>query len=265
MAFSSIVIQSVHVILIAMVLSLDFLFLLFTIQRSLYFFGKSMKRRPESIRVRLMPGSRSELYLIDCMSCTDLIYLPGNFVVMEEHMEFCKYLSKMLECNVVSMVYRGIAGNRCSPSERGIIEDLSPISQWMSRRTTRKVVLGFSIGSAVGVCLAEKCHVDALVLVNPFISLREVASNILLGRVLKHFIVDEWNNMGRMKDINAPVYFVVSSNDEIVPPSHTDELIKKTRLPRMIVIPGADHNEPMRNFATHLYPVIDEILKERNH
>ncbi|AFN83729.1 hypothetical protein EROM_091130 [Encephalitozoon romaleae SJ-2008] len=265
MVLGSIAIQFIHVVLAAMILSLDFLFLLFTIQRSLYFFGKSMKRRPESMRVRLMSGCRSELYLIDCMSCTDLIYLPGNFVAIEEHIEFCKYLSKMLECNVISMVYRGIAGNCCSPSERGIIEDLSPISQWISRRSTRKVVLGFSIGSAVGVRLAEKCHVDALVLVNPFISLREVVSNILFGRVLKHFIVDEWNNVSRMKEINAPVYFVVSSNDEIVPPSHTDELIKKTRLPRMIVIPGADHNEPMRNFATHLYPVIGEILKEKNH
>ncbi|KAG5858796.1 hypothetical protein KMI_11g17520 [Encephalitozoon hellem] len=265
MVSGSIAIPSMHIVLAAMVLLLDFLFLLFTIQRSLYFFGRSARRRPESIKVRLTPGGRSELYLVDCMSCADLIYLPGNFVAVEEHIEFCKYMSKMLECNVVSMVYRGVAGNQHTPSEKGIVEDLSPISQWISRRSTRKVVLGFSIGSAVGIRLAERCHVDALVLVNPFVSLREVVGNILFGKVLKHLVVDEWDNASRMKGIDAPVHFIVSSSDEIVPPSHADELIKRTRSPRKIVIPGADHNEPMRNFTAHLYPVVDEILMERYH
>ncbi|UYI26758.1 hydrolase [Encephalitozoon cuniculi] len=253
---------SMYTILGVVILSLDFLFLLFTIQRSLYFFGKGMRRKPENIRVRLVSRGQSEvdLYLIDQMSSTDIIYLPGNFVVTREHIEFCKYLSKALRCNTVSMIYRGIAGNPHVPSERGIVEDVSTASEWLSRRSTRKVVVGFSIGAAVGIRLAGMCRVDALVLVNPFISLREVVSSIPLGRVLKHLVVDEWSNMNGVKDIDVPVYFVVSSDDEIVPESHADALIKRTRHPRKIVIRNADHNEPMRNFMVHVLPVVSEAL-----
>ncbi|ADM12198.1 uncharacterized protein Eint_090690 [Encephalitozoon intestinalis ATCC 50506] len=262
MVFKEITISLAYVAQITILLSLDVLFLLFTVQRSLYFFGKGMKRKPDAIRVRLIPKSQSDLYLIDGISGIDLIYLPGNFVAVEEHIEFCKYLSKIFECNVISMVYRGVAGNGYSPSEKGIVEDLSPASRWLSRRSTRKVILGFSIGSAVGIRLAEKCRVDALVLINPFISLREVVGNVSFGRILKHLVIDEWNNLNRMKNINVPVYFVVSSNDEIVSPSHTDELIKRTKHPKKIVIRNADHNEPMRNFTTHLCSLMDEVLRK---
>lgn len=254
--------QLVRATLGSMILLLDLVFLLFTIQRSLYFFGKGGKRRPEDGRVRLLSrsGNEIDLYLFEKTSQTDIIYFPGNFIIAEDHVKFCRYLSNIFGCSTISMIYRGVAGNPRTPSERGITEDLAAVSEWLSRRRTRKVVLGFSIGAAVAIRLGGMCSLDALILVNPFVSLRAVVGKVFIGRLLSHLVVDEWDNTKRIKDIDVPIHFVVSSDDEIVPSFHADELIKRARRPRKISLSNADHNEPMRNFMTHIYPVVSSVL-----
>lgn len=173
-----------YMLLIGMLVLLNILFFLFTFQRHFYFFGWCNKESPENIRVRSVVSkdrNEVELYLFDRGSRKDLVYMAGNNITMKEYLDFCEFLFDTFDCNVISMAYRGINESSLVPSEKGIVEDIRALAQYLDKRTvvdqhkrpvkTGKVVLGFSIGSAAGIHLASMCSVDSLVLINPFMSL----------------------------------------------------------------------------------------------
>lgn len=275
MAFKPVLQSLPYKALMGLLTVMNSLFFIFVSQRYLYFFGWRSTEESENRRVRLVSKDRNEidLYLFNRSSSIDLIYMAGNMIVVEEYLDFCKFLSSVFDCNVVSMVYRGVAGNPGTPSERGIVEDIKVVAQYLDSRMssdgsgsgrTKKVILGFSIGAAAGIHLASSCSVDSMVLINPFMSLASLVEASRFWHVLKFLLVDKWDNMKNIRNVDVPVYFIVSADDGIVPAHHTDELIKNTERHEKHVIDGADHNTPMvypDNFMLQVYPVVSKALQ----
>lgn len=267
-----------HVTLMGMISLLNILFLLFTFQRSLYFFESRNMEKPKNIRVGLVSadGNEVDVYLLDRGSTRDLVYMSGNAVFVREHFDLCMFLFSTFDCNVISMIYRGLDGNAGVPSERGIVEDIKTLAGYLDGRTvltremkarrTRKVVFGFSIGAGAAIHLANMCSsVDSLVLLNPFMSLPLAAGErSVLIRPIRFLIVDRWDNAENIEKIELPVLFIVSGDDELVPPHHSNSLIRGTRSYEKYVIPYAGHNTPLSNetlFRTCVQPVISKALE----
>lgn len=258
MAFASSVIELLtYISLMGMMVLLNALFFVFTFQRHFYFFGYCNVEKPRDIRVSLVSKDKNDvdLYLFDKQSRNDLVYMSGNMIYMKEHLDFCEFLSQTFDCNVISMVYRGVAGNARTPSERGIVEDIKALGQYLDKRIvtdrnsavsrTRKVVLGFSIGSAASIHLANVCSVDSLVLINPFMSLASVVETSRFAGIVKPLLVDKWDNMRNIRNVAIPIYFITSERDEIVPSYHSEGLIRNTRSHEKHIIADASHNTPV--------------------
>jgi fermentation-respiration switch protein FrsA (DUF1100 family) len=144
--------------------------------------------------------------------------------------------------------YRGYGGNPGLPSETGLSRDARAALAYLGRRPgvdlTRIVFFGESLGAAVAVRLALEYPPAALILRSPFSSMAAIGSfhyPILPVRLL---LRDRYPTIDLIPKITSPLLIVAGDADRIVPLADTQELFDAAPQPkRLVVIPGADHND----------------------
>ena len=149
-------------------------------------------------------------------------------------------LIEQLACNVLLVSYRGFGRSSGSPSERGLVQDAQAALDYVRGRSEldpgRVVLFGRSLGGAVAAALAAgpgEGKVKAVVLENTFSSIPAMAGQLMPllgalvgpGKPLNFFVRDKWETLGRVAHIGAPVLFVSSGRDEMVPQSQMRALL----------------------------------------
>jgi fermentation-respiration switch protein FrsA (DUF1100 family) len=150
--------------------------------------------------------------------------------------------------SVLLFDYRGYGGNPGYPSEKGLLRDARTARAWLETREDvdpeRIVYFGESLGGGVAVALAAERPPAALVLRSPWTSLVDVARRhywfLPVGTLLK----DRYPSIRRIGNISSPLLVVAGEHDSIVPAQQSRDLYEAAREPkRLVVIPGADHND----------------------
>ena len=144
--------------------------------------------------------------------------------------------------------YRGYGGNPGLPSEAGLARDARGALAAVGRRPgvdiTRLVFFGESLGSAVATRLALEFPPAALILRSPFTSLTDLGQQhypFLLPRVM---LRDRYPTIDRIGKITSPLLVVAGDEDRVVPLNFSEDVFEAAREPkRMVVVPGADHND----------------------
>lgn len=144
--------------------------------------------------------------------------------------------------------YRGYGGNPGLPSETGLARDARAALGYLGRRPgvdlTRIVFFGESLGAAVAIRLALEYPPAALILRSPFSSMAAIGSHhypVLPVRVL---LRDRYASIDRIPKITSPLLVVAGDADRIIPLDDTQELFVAAPQPKkLVVIPGADHND----------------------
>ncbi|KAI3399977.1 hypothetical protein diail_5133 [Diaporthe ilicicola] len=198
----------------------------------------------------------------------------------------------------VGLSYRGYWTSSGTPNETGINLDTIAAVNWISQlheNTYQKVedseqavkpiffIWGQSIGSGFATNLAASgvipSHLEptALILETPFLSIKAMLASLYpekwlpykyLHPFLRNFL-DSYKNLGaltaqRLKKGTQPpdIFFLEAGRDEIVPPSHPEELRKRCTelgLPfETVIVPRAFHSDAM-NGREH---VADFIMKQ---
>lgn len=150
------------------------------------------------------------------------------------------------EAHVVVFHYRGYRPSTGSPSAEALMADAPLLLEEAVRRVApdRTVAIGFSIGSGVAATLAGQRHVDGLILVTPFDSLRAVASDLYPWLPIGPFFQHEIAAADALAGNDVPVAILAAERDEIIPARRTDALRK--RVPNLRydrTIKGAGHND----------------------
>jgi fermentation-respiration switch protein FrsA (DUF1100 family) len=161
---------------------------------------------------------------------------------------------------VLTLDYRGYAGNRGQPDEAGLIADAAAAADFMgSRLEVRRIVyFGESLGAAVLVGLASQRPPAALILRSPFTSLVDVARTHL--PILPHGVIgDTWNSLERIASVAVPLLVIAGTADRVVPYSQSVRLFEAAPGPkRMVTLEGADHNDPELAYGERL---LDETAR----
>ena len=144
--------------------------------------------------------------------------------------------------------YRGYGGNPGLPSETGLTRDARAALAYLGRRPgvdlTRIVFFGESLGAAVAIRLALEYPPAALILRSPFSSMTAVGTHHYPVLPVRWLLRDRYPSIDRIPRITSPLLIVAGDADRIVPLSDTQELFDAAPQPkRMVVIPGADHND----------------------
>ena len=158
-----------------------------------------------------------------------------------------EYLHELFaEADVAAFHYRGYPPSTGEPSADALIADAPLVYDVAVDRVkpTRVVAVGFSIGSGVAATLAGQRHLDGLILVTPFDSLRAVAQAMYPWAPMGPFFAHEIDAAAALRNADVPVAIVAAERDVIVPPERTGAL--RTQVPKVVfdrTIAGAGHND----------------------
>ena len=115
-----------------------------------------------------------------------VFYFGGN---AEDVSATALELRRQLSANLVVTNYRGYGGGRGAPSEAAIVKDACRVYDEVvdtAAHNGRIIAIGRSLGSGVAVQLAAARRIDALALVTPFDSIRNVASGANNSNFVTH-------------------------------------------------------------------------------
>ncbi|UGQ45736.1 alpha/beta hydrolase [Massilia endophytica] len=176
---------------------------------------------------------------------------------------------------VLAMNYRGYGDSRGIPGEEHMVEDGCMLFDWLcSRRNvdkTRIAVVGRSLGSGVAVQVAKERPASAMVLITPYDSILAIAQRRFRGVPVSFVLKHRFESVKYASLLKAPTYILRAASDDIVPHSHTDQLVSQLTSVRLDeTIPDSDHmnipylpetQQRIARFLTSQFapPVLEEL------
>jgi pimeloyl-ACP methyl ester carboxylesterase len=146
--------------------------------------------------------------------------------------DVAEYLHELFpDEQVVTFHYRGYAPSTGEPSADAIIADAPLVYDAAVERVKpeRIVAVGFSIGSGVAATLAKSRHLDGLILVTPFDSLKSVATSMYPWLPIGPIFAHEIDAVAALDGTDVPVAIVAAAHDEIVPADRTVALREQAK------------------------------------
>ncbi len=142
------------------------------------------------------------------------------------------------------MRYRGYGGSTGEPSEPALVADASALFDSAQKDHANIAVVGRSLGSGVAVQLAARRPVARLVLVTPFDSLQSLAAQHYPYLPVRLLLKDTYRSSRFAPELRVPTLLIAAENDEIVPRSSTDSLLRSFApgIASLTLIPGTGHN-----------------------
>lgn len=141
---------------------------------------------------------------------------------------------KDFKYNVFIYSYRGYGKSSGSPSEVGLKIDAQTVMKYLSQeneqyRQSSLVLYGRSLGGAVAIYMAAtmSSSVQGIILENTFLSIRKTIPHIFpFLKYVTRFVHQVWDLESLIPKIPAdiPVLLMSARKDEIVPPSHMDQI-----------------------------------------
>jgi len=193
-----------------------------------------------------------------------LIFLHSNFEDIGRCRTFCKAMRDELGVHVLAAEYPGYGicpGGHCD--ERGATESASTAFRFASEVLRWPVehilVVGRSVGTGPAVALAIEHTVGGLVLVSPFLSVREACRDHL-GPVAS--LIDErFPNQDRMPYVRAPCLVVHGLRDTTIPTRHGERLYQICQTRKRMVTPNLDHNSSLLHRRDHFVGPMIEFFR----
>ena len=146
---------------------------------------------------------------------------------------------------VLAAEYRGYRGNPGRPSEDGLYRDGRAAMAFLAGEGVSArniVIIGNSIGSGVATQIATEFEIRALILISPFASLRQLASEKMrwlpTGALLRH----RFENAEKLASVAAPVLILHGDADTLIPDAHARQLAETRAGLRLEIFPGKGHD-----------------------
>jgi uncharacterized protein len=188
--------------------------------------------------IRIPPGDAEQ------PERTTIIGFGGN-AWNAEHMGI--YLHELFpEAGVVTFHYRGYAPSSGKPSSAALLSDAPSVFDCAisAPRSTRIIVIGFSIGTGVAAHLARKREVDGVILVTALDSVEQLAREHYGWLPIRLMLQHHMTPVDDLRQVAAPVALISAENDTIIPAARTGplrEVIRDLVLDR--TIPETGHND----------------------
>jgi fermentation-respiration switch protein FrsA (DUF1100 family) len=164
--------------------------------------------------------------------------------------------------------YRGYGGNPGSPSEEGLARDVRAARQFLTDEGVpgeRLLYYGESLGAGVVAELATEHPPAGLVLRSPFTDLASVGQIHYPFLPVRALLKDRFPVAEYVSRVTVPITVVYGTEDSIVPPEESRRSVVGARGPiRLVVVEGADHNDPALLNGDALMQAVMELANEIN-
>jgi len=186
--------------------------------------------------------------LEDCVPCLLLTTTSARFFILYLHSNaedigrcynFCMSIRSQFQVHVLAVEYPGYGLCPGQADEDSVTENalvaLNFLTQILEWPLDEILVLGRSIGCGPALQLAARHRVYGLVLIAPFISVRELFREYV-GRAAE-YIEERFANKNVIKQIESPLLLIHGKQDTVVPWTHGQALYRECRTRKRMVIP----------------------------
>ena len=144
--------------------------------------------------------------------------------------------------------YRGFAGLPGRPSEESVTADARHAYEYLRKglavTPSRLVVFGWSLGSAVAVDLASETDAAAVILEGAPASLVAIGERRYPWVPIRRVMRNPFESILKVHRITAPMLFLHSPEDEIIPIDEGRRLFEAVRAPKRFIEVRGGHIRP---------------------
>jgi pimeloyl-ACP methyl ester carboxylesterase len=178
-----------------------------------------------------------------------ILYCHGNGENVAMNAEVIEQLSQSLDASIFVFDYRGYGHSEGSPTEAGCIADGLAAQRWLAQRIGKTpgdvVVMGRSIGGAIATAVASAQGAKALVLINAFSRMTDVAAEHYRWLPVRWVMKNRYDSIARIRNYAGPVFQSHGTNDWIVPIRFGRELFEAapSAQKQFVELSGYGHND----------------------
>ena len=174
-----------------------------------------------------------------------LIYFHANVEDLGQACSLMERFVTSLGVHILAVEYPNYGIYPGTPSEHHLLNDAINVYDYITTKIGWKpediIIAGRSIGSGPAIYLASHRMPGALLLISAYTSVKDAAKNIA-GNVLTSLVKDRFKNKEHISNVKCPVFLVHGQKDNIVPFSHTQELLSRCQGPCLLNLPeNTDH------------------------
>jgi uncharacterized protein len=158
-----------------------------------------------------------------------VLFFHGNAGNLTHRLDVLETLAEIgLDAFVLG--YRGYGRSTGKPGEAGVYLDAEAAYAHLTGSAgvapDRLMLLGESLGCAVAIDLAARKPCAGMVLQSPFLSIAEMATQVIPLPPLRWIVPRKFDNLGKISKVAAPKLFLAARRDEVVPFGQTRRLFE---------------------------------------
>lgn len=175
-----------------------------------------------------------------------IVVFHGNAGNIEDRAYVFQFLAEQ-KYSLLLVSYRGYGSNSGKPSEKYLIDDSALVLEWLLKTekiTPHDLILfGESMGSGVAAALAVQYPVKALIFDGAPSSIEDIAKIHYSFVPVSLLLKDTWDSKKRIQKVKAPILFIHSKKDSVVPFHLGKKLFSLANEPKKhIWLEEGDHN-----------------------
>lgn len=175
-----------------------------------------------------------------------LLFLHGNAGNMGDRIESLKIFNS-LGLSTLIVDYRGFGRSTGTPSESGLYEDAETAWRYLTGNRgidpMKIVVFGRSLGGGVATHLTHRHSTRALILESAFTSVHDLTTDHYPFLPVRWLMNDKFDSMSRIHALQTGALLIIhSTDDEIVPYRHGEELFEAARGNKELLTISGGHN-----------------------
>ena len=158
-----------------------------------------------------------------------------------------------LDVNILLISWRGFSGNKGKPTEKNLYRDADESVKWLNNQgvISKNIILyGESLGTGVATELGTSNAFGGIILESPFTSIANAAKIYYPYLPVSIILKDRYDSIGKIKNINTPIFIMHGKMDNIVPQQMGLELFEKANNPKYSYFPEDDDH--MMNYNKQL-------------
>lgn len=222
----------------------------------------------EQVELRNGPNARQFAWVMRHRGQAEtpwVLYLHGNAANVSSRINILRYESlRALGLSVLAPEYRGYGGLPGAPSEAALTDDAAHgyayLRDTLGVPPERIVIYGWSLGSAVAVNLAAQVPASALVLEGAPDSLVEIGRGVYPWIPVRLVMRNPFDSIAKLPSIAAPVLFIHSPEDAVIPIEHGRRLHAAARSPSTFVEVRGGHVSAASLDGTVFFGAIQRFL-----
>jgi hypothetical protein len=197
-----------------------------------------------------------------------VLYLHGNSATVASRVNILRYERlRALGLNVLAPEYRGFGGLDGSPSEQSVTRDARHGYDYLRDQLrvtpSRVVVFGWSLGSAVAVNIAAEAPAAAVILEGAPASLVAIGERQYPWMPIRFVMRNPFESILKVRRIDAPMLFLHSPEDEIIPIDEGRRLFAAAREPKTFVEVRGGHSDAAERDAATYFEAVRAFLTAR--